>query len=289
MSVKQQSKLSLAAKSKKSTSNVLLPNVQDDDMLDVSNKPSGIDRAQLKSAIRDVLTSDKSVMEDITDVLGECHELSSQSSIAAKVAVILTESDNFIEKVTSKIYEAISLDLETTNKRASQIARQVDTLKINETALTQKLDELEQYSRRNCLLIHGIKETSDEKTDILSLNIMNQKLKLNNPIQPSDLDRTHRLGKPKQTGSDTTRPRPIIVKFISYAKRSDVFRNKRFLKATGTTISENLTVVRSGLLKAAQSKQSVVNAWSMDGRIICLLNNGKRFTITNDEHLKRIE
>ena len=49
------------------------------------------------------------------------------------------------------------------NKRTNQIAKNVDTLHNNATTMTQKLDELEQYSRRNCLRIHGLKESRDEK------------------------------------------------------------------------------------------------------------------------------
>ena len=35
-----------------------------------------------------------------------------------------------------------------------------------------KLDEMEQYSRRNCLKIAGIPEEKDENTDTLVLNVI---------------------------------------------------------------------------------------------------------------------
>ena len=49
-----------------------------------------------------MLKTDKSIIKDLTEILGECEEIGTQSSIVAKVATILTENDNFIEKITSK-------------------------------------------------------------------------------------------------------------------------------------------------------------------------------------------
>ena len=79
-----------------------------------------------------------------------------------------------------------------------------------------EIDNLEQYSRRNCLLIHGVKEDQDqsgtnimnrqtEDTDTKVLNLLHDNLHLN--IHEGDIDRSHRLGKAK---ADKTRP--IIVK-----------------------------------------------------------------------------
>ena len=58
------------------------------------------------------------------------------------------------------------------------------------------IDNLEQYSRRNCALIHGIPETPDEKTDEVFISTVKQHLKVN--LKARDLERSHRLGKPKQ-------------------------------------------------------------------------------------------
>ena len=39
--------------------------------------------------------------------------------------------------------------------------------------LDERIDDLEQYSRRNCLKFSGIKETKGENTDALIINIIN--------------------------------------------------------------------------------------------------------------------
>ena len=99
--------------------------------------------------------------------------------------------------------------------------------------LLNKIDELEQYSRRNCLLISGIKEadppkenvseetsvvSTQENTDITVLLLFNEKLAVN--VHTKDIDRTHRIGRQKQKNKDA--PRPIIVKFSNYNTRQGV-------------------------------------------------------------------
>ena len=103
------------------------------------------------------------------------------------------------------------------------------------SSLLNKIDELEQYSRRNCLLINGIKkadppkenvseETSEvstqENTDIAVLLIFNEKLGVD--VHIKDIDRTHRIGKQKQKNKDA--PRPVIVKFSNYNTSRGFFK-----------------------------------------------------------------
>ena len=77
--------------------------------------------------------------------------------------------------------------------------------------LLNKIDELEQYSRRNCLLINGIKEadppnenvseetsevSTQKNTDTAVLLLFNEKLGVD--VHIKDIDRTHRIGRQKQ-------------------------------------------------------------------------------------------
>ena len=72
------------------------------------------------------------------------------------------------------------------------------------------------------ILIHGITETQDKKTDEISSHIVNEHLELE--LTEKELDRTHRIGNPK---SGNKRPRPIIVKFARYNTRRKAFVNKK--------------------------------------------------------------
>jgi hypothetical protein len=113
-------------------------------------------------------------------------------------------------------------------------------------------------------------------------------------IDSEDIDRSHRLGPIKTNGtlderSPKPKPRPIIVKFVSYAKRNLVFTNKKELKKTGKTITESLTKRRMDLLRAASANERVKTAWTTDGKVICLLPNDKIVVLTTHKDLRKLD
>ena len=55
------------------------------------------------------------------------------------------------------------------------------------------MERQEQYSRRNYILICGLKEEMDESTDDRVLKLFREEL--NEDVLLADLDRTHRIGK----------------------------------------------------------------------------------------------
>ena len=122
--------------------------------------------------------------------------------------------------------------------------------------LENQLDRQEQYSRRNCILIHGITETQDENTDDISLRTINEHLELE--LTEKELDRTHRIGNPK---SGNKRPRPIIVKFARYNIRRKIFVYEKRLKNSGISITESLTKGRMNFFK--KQKTNLDNAWTL--------------------------
>ena len=98
------------------------------------------------------------------------------------------------------------------------------------------MDWQEQYSRRNRLLIHGITEGNQENTDGSALEIFREKLDIE--LTQTDIDRAYRIGKSDKRSS---RPRPVIVKFIRYNDKKKMFSKKKQLKNSGMSITEGLT------------------------------------------------
>lgn len=141
-----------------------------------------------------------------------------------------------------------------------------------------RLDSLEQYSRRNCLLVHGVIESPKEDCTAVLMKLFKEKeITL---LNPSEIDRTHRLGVPR---GDAKNPRPIIIKFTSYGPRRRVFTNKKKLKGCGITITEQLTTKRMALLKEARTRYGLHNAWSLDGNVFIMFSGIKRkISNTND-------
>ena len=131
------------------------------------------------------------------------------------------------------------------------------------------LDRQEQYSRRNCLLVHGVEENNNEDTDQEIINIV--KNDLGEEITIHDIDRTHRLGKRKL---DNNVPRPIIVKFTRYNVRNKIFKSKKKFKGKTVSITESSWIEkierkrRVVELKKAREMYGFKNMWSQDGKIL---------------------
>ena len=127
--------------------------------------------------------------------------------------------------------------------------------------ITAEMDRQEQYSKRNCLLIHGLPESKNENTDLLAMEAT--ETKMNIKITDNDIDRTRRIGKPKNNG----KPRPVIIKFVRYNDRKKNFSSKKLLKDSGVSITESLTAFRMKKLNNARETFGFRNVWTVNGRI----------------------
>ena len=131
----------------------------------------------------------------------------------------------------------------------------------------RSIDSLEQYGRRNCVLLHGVKEEKNESTDDVFVDIVSKQLGVK--IEKSDIDRSHRIGAPRKD----SRHRPIIVKLARYNVRASIFRAKRKFKNTGMLLTDSLTRHRVTVLSEARTKYGKMNVWTMDGEIFTKINN----------------
>ncbi|KAE8750844.1 hypothetical protein FOCC_FOCC002272 [Frankliniella occidentalis] len=145
--------------------------------------------------------------------------------------------------------------------------------------LRARLDESEQYSRRNNLRIFGVKEKSKENTDLLVMDVAK---KIGVDISETQIDRSHRIGKPG------TKPRPIIVKFVGYAPRRAMFTAKKALKGTGITIREDLTQERLSLLRQTSEAYYEKNVWTNDGVVMVKVGDKRPFRLKSYSDLEKL-
>ena len=82
-------------------------------------------------------------------------------------------------------------------------------------------DNLEQYTRKNSLEIHGIPEEIYTSTEDVIIKLGEQ---LQVPISPEDIDISHKLYSGKNN------PKSIIVKFVSHKKKSQLYKKRTELK-----------------------------------------------------------
>ena len=92
----------------------------------------------------------------------------------------------------SKSYDDMKRANDVVVTRITQLEQQnADLHRKVQTAMSE-VDNLQQYSRCNCLLFHGITESSNEGMDQLVIDKCNEKLNLS--ITRDMLERMHRLG-----------------------------------------------------------------------------------------------
>ena len=165
-------------------------------------------------------------------------------------------------------------EMKKKDEKINQLEKTIENLVEKQKSLSSEIDDLEQYSRRNCLVLHGVNESIDENINEIIVKTFSEELGVE--INEDDLDRSqgklgkHRLEKPKRKDN---KPRPIIVKFARYAVRKEIFMNKKKLKGKRLLITENLTSSRIQLLGNAQRKYEVRNVWASDARVMVKENN----------------
>jgi len=137
---------------------------------------------------------------------------------------------------------------ENFNLKASIKELHASVLKLNNS-----LDEMNQYSRSDNILIHGVPYSSDgsQETDIGGVVVTT----LNNNIMGinllgADISSAHRIGRPNTAApGQSSKPQPIVVRFVRRAMRNTLLYKRKELKGKRLVITEQLTQPRSQLLK----------------------------------------
>ena len=160
-----------------------------------------------------------------------------------------------MEFLTSK-FDELEKERKEKDELINSLQIEVSSLKVEVKNLEKKTNDQEQYSRRNCLLIHGLNETKTENMDKMVLDVINDKL--NMEMSQVSIDRSHRLGKRKGA---CQKSRAIIVKFTRYKDRNHVFRNKKILKGSGISVTESLTLKRMEHLKKVVIQKFIILKW----------------------------
>ena len=201
---------------------------------------------------------------------------------------VMKELINEVKTITSLVNRVQELEnCKVINDHVTELLKG-ENKNLNEkiNKMTIQMDDQEQRSRNDCLLIHGIDEQVNDNTDNIALQVINQELGIE--LTVDGIQRSHRVGPKKETRntrSSKPNPRPIIVRFANWRKRNEVFRAKKMLKGKRISISENLTKNRYNLLKEAIDKYGRGNVWTIDGRVTTKIND-RYLVITCAEDIK---
>ena len=158
--------------------------------------------------------------------------------------VILLEENKFL---TSKV-KSLEDDKLKSKTKFKDMERRLDEAEVRH-------DDLEQYTRKFNLVIHGISEKVDEDN---AENVIELGKLLNVNLTRSDIDIVHRMN---------VKSRPIIVRFANYNAKSQLYKARLHLRSASSQdlgpgkiyINENLTEWRAELFKEVRKVRKKYN------------------------------
>ena len=209
----------------------------------------GIDNELLKLTFIETLSD--------SDVIKQLKRALFPQEIADKIDYLAAQTEQLKQTVKEK------------DEKIKELESRVDLLE-------SANDSIEQYSRRSNLRIEGIPESVGiVEIENSILDIVNDHMKLTPVLQSHEIERAHRIGRPKTDGG---RPRTTIVRLTSERRRDAIYRARINLKQHNTAsglnlrlfVNEDLTKTRSELLYELRKKKNglISDCWSFNGNIL---------------------
>ena len=143
---------------------------------------------------------------------------------------------------------------------------------------------MEQYSRRDNVVLRGVPDSEGEVTNTLVINVAKT---AGVTVTENDLSTSHRMGKPQPN-----KTRPIIARFVRRDLRTHLLRNKKKLKDAkdevmkNVMVGEHLSPGRAKLLQVVKKGETIDKVWTIDGNIHCTTrDDGKKHVIGSPHDL----
>ncbi|XP_077512622.1 uncharacterized protein LOC144123721 [Amblyomma americanum] len=121
-----------------------------------------------------------------------------------------------------------------TIKRVEECESTVLELREQIASLCSKVDDLEYRSRRNNLIIFGIKEDGAETPKSLRDAVLTEVFEEKLGITVGSVERIHRFGRQLQD-----KDRPVVMRFFDFNEKMNLLRNAKKLKGSGMSLSED--------------------------------------------------
>ena len=191
-----------------------------------------------------------------------------ESLLDSKLQPIQTKLDGLVKQMNDN-YTALQAKLDLLEARNASLEAENATLTKKLQTCETSLNNLEQYSRRECVEISGIPEVKEENTDDIVIKVGSL---IGLDIEKHDISISHRLPKPSYSAAVREGPRAssnassrapnIIVKFVRRETRDRFYKGRKLLRDKSTRdldlarysenkiyISENLTQANKDIFK----------------------------------------
>ncbi|ROL41441.1 hypothetical protein DPX16_6839 [Anabarilius grahami] len=140
-----------------------------------------------------------------------------------------------------KTVDFVCAELNDIKGKVGHVETRLNTEEKKMELCEKRIADLERYSRRWSLRLHGVPEKENENVRAESISICAATFPEEGKTLPDKIDTVHRVGKRLPNHS---RPRAIIIQFSSRVTRDGVWRaakSSEFLRANGLRFTEDLT------------------------------------------------
>lgn len=168
--------------------------------------------------------------------------------------------------------------LNTVETKVNRLECDLSKAKKQIADLQQKLVDLESYGRRSNLLFYGVSEDDTENCEEKVKWIIKNKMGIEN-TDSMKIERAHRM--PGVKPPESTRTRPIIIRFNWYKDRETVWGKRSKLKDTNFWVNEDFPYETNQKRRILQPIVSAARKLGMRATLIkdTLLLDGKTYTV----------
>ena len=253
----------------------------------------------------------KSDMEDFkTNLVAAYQDPAVEESLLRIFMKATRKTDDAIAEMQRTLV-TLHKDLKARDEKIAHLTEENKVLK-------EQIDDLEQYSRKPSIRVYGVSEQTAGSTDQKLLELFNNVLKITPPIQPDEIEVSHRIGKqqaPAAEGSGDngsneittdTAPIPpsrtIIARFTSRKVKTRVMEAKKELRTAledqdedapphfpgKVFIADDLTPLRARLSYKARvlaRQNKIASTWVFDGRVLYKDHHNRIHQIRSEEDL----
>ena len=211
---------------------------------------------------------------------------------------VLTETNESTDKADSDTMKILNNSVKELTTAVNILQPELASSTKKCSSLEEKCDDLEQYSRRTNIIISNVPVNNNIALETQVCIILNGYV--TPPIEPSYIDRTHRIYR-KASSQTSDKPPDIIVKFLSYRTKASVLTkdpmeklredNNHRIDKHKVFISEDLTKNRKNFVlqyTTTEEKKLIKDTFTRDGRIVVKIrvnNDIKTWNITKESDL----
>ena len=173
-------------------------------------------------------------------------------------------------------------ELERKNTRITRLEEDLKEAKETERRTASRLNDMENYNRRNNIRVFGIEEKKGEDCEEVLLEMLRRKMNIN--LKNEDLEAVHRVG-----GERTGGKRAIIARFVNRKNSEKILRNRKVLKNTGIGIAEDLSQASYRLQLRAREVKGLLDCWTKGGVLYVKKEDGAIKKISTEHELEEIQ